>query len=95
MLTPKEKAIELILQYYQAITGKEWTHFSEAQLKFFSEDKEVQQAKQCAIIAVYEIMNVVPYYNYENRFESLEQMNSNENLFSSYWQSVKEEIINL
>jgi hypothetical protein len=68
-MTPKEKAEELVLKYLRIDNNtKEWfnTHI----------------AKQCALIAVNEILNTI-----EQIFETFEER--------KYWQQVKKEIESL
>jgi hypothetical protein len=63
-MTPKEKAKELIWKYLPILEG--WKH------------KDSNQAKQCALIAVDEIIEELIEKDFANRF--------------SYWQQVKQEI---
>lgn len=63
MMTAKEKAIELIDKFYSISS-------------FFS---DLEDAKQCALIAVDEILKVVSFYN-DTQAEI------------TYWEEVKQEI---
>jgi hypothetical protein len=68
-MTPKEKAEELILKYLRVDNDtKEWFH------------KGI--AKQCALIAVDEILNNDGFTRHDN-------------LLTEYWNQVKQEIENL
>lgn len=49
------------------------------------------QAKQCALIAVDEIIKVCPYYSKKGA-ETIEQLRANDYEFITYWEEVKEEI---
>ena len=77
-MTPKEKAEELVLRYLRIDNNtKEWfnSHI----------------AKQCALIAVDEIIKVCPYIRHKN-WETLEQLNAENIYFVEFWQEVKQEI---
>lgn len=71
-MTPKEKAIALVNRYYL----------------LFSEQLEnsisYSEAKECALVAVSEIINANPHSN---------PMNTNSESCMSYWLDVKNEII--
>ena len=73
-MRPKEKAKELIWKYLPILEG--WKH------------KDSNQAKQCALIAVDEIMynNLMEYPQHSMIYTSHK---------NDYWQQVKQEIINL
>ena len=86
-MTAKEKANELGNKFYR---GNIFTHGKEEHLK------EIKEAKQCALIAVNEIIKV--------EFETVKKLlevikNNNIRLVISfnedYWQEVKQEIHNL
>jgi hypothetical protein len=79
-LTPKEKAKELVELYCQLLSIRHY------------ENKE--KAKQCALIAIDEIMRVCPYIN-EKKRETVAQLEAFDFQFVSYWQQVKKEINNL
>ncbi len=58
--------------------------------KFYDEIKYMERAKQCAMIAVDEVLNVLPQQEYlEDRGEY------SENRERIYWKEVKREIENL
>jgi hypothetical protein len=66
-MAPKEKAIELLNKY------------NSLQVSFYkNQDPSYGYAKQCALIAVDEVLE-----------------NSHTNVFTKYWQEVKQEIENL
>ena len=68
-MTPKEKAEELVLKYLRVDNNtKEWfnTHI----------------AKQCALIAVDEILEVIIFNKYDDKYWEEEE----------YWKEVKQEI---
>jgi hypothetical protein len=73
MLPPKEKAAELISKFRQIPPFSSYTGIGYA------------EAKQCALIAVNEIIELA-YWEY------MESMGEKE---EKYWQEVKQEIINL
>jgi hypothetical protein len=83
MLDPKQKADELHYWYYNL-------------LEPFIKDKELlfSKANQCALIAVDEILKVVPYISKSNA-ETIEQLRSSDELFSEYWQQVKEQLLKM
>jgi hypothetical protein len=71
-MTPKEKAEELVLKYLKIRTDKMfngWWH--------------KKMAKQCALIAVDEVLKYQPYDVY-----TIEQCNN----VNNYWHEVKQEI---
>ena len=49
------------------------------------------EAKQCALIAVDEIIKVCPYIRHKD-WETLEQLNAANIYFVEYWNEVKQEI---
>ena len=67
MSSPKEKAEELVLKYYELAKNK------------YPSTNGIPLAKQCALIAVDEILKVASFYN-----DSQAEV--------SYWQEVKQEI---
>jgi hypothetical protein len=73
-MTPKEKAVELYNKYEQL--GKDFTR-GVSMAEF---------AKQCALIAVDEILTVVKYYEKQNCRLLIDNMKV------LYWQEVKQEI---
>lgn len=78
-MTPKEKARELVDKFYQTTPNETW--IDEPLGKFMKTYTAWGQAKQCALIAVDEILNI----NSVDKDFSL----------SFYWQDVKDEIQNL
>jgi hypothetical protein len=82
-LTAKEKAKELVDKFQYA---KNYSNSSNAMSESL--------AKQCALIAVDEIMRVCPYIN-EKKRETVAQLEAFDFQFVSYWQQVKKEINNL
>jgi hypothetical protein len=68
MKTAKEKAAELYSKMLHKIEGLEGTDWYES-------------AKQCALIAVDEIINAIDWHNYETPNKELD-----------FWQEVKDEI---
>jgi hypothetical protein len=64
-MTPKEKALELVQKYFKA------NH----------QPYGFKDAKQCALIAVDEIINAIDWHEFETPNKELE-----------YWQEVKQEI---
>ncbi|CAB4141926.1 hypothetical protein UFOVP428_29 [uncultured Caudovirales phage] len=79
-MTPKEKANELVVKYLRIENSNEW--WSKV------------PAKECALIAVDEVIKVCPYYSKEG-CETIEQLRANDYEFITYWQEVKKEIENL
>ena len=71
-MTPEEKAIELVDKFYNYVNV--WGNDGNADYKL-----AIKNAKQCALIAVDEIIFVVSKYN-DTQAEV------------SYWQEVKQEI---
>ena len=72
-MTPKEKAYELFEKFLPILGGiekKDWVYF------------RGEEAKQCALITVDEIINVIGeiYYDYDY------------NQLNPYWQEVKNEL---
>jgi hypothetical protein len=79
-MTPKEKAIELV--------GK-FNNHTVKELIYFKNGKVIEgktEAKQCALIAVDEILNSNPNYP---------EFKENEGTPIRYWEVVKQEIENL
>ena len=71
-MTPKEKAYELYDKFYMAIPSDEMGLCDEA-------------SRQCALIAVEEILNAITFNMYDEDAYNKED---------KYWQEVKEEINN-
>jgi hypothetical protein len=84
-MTSKEKAKELFWKYRPIIAGKQFV----TGLVLMSEAKEL--TKQCALIAVDEIIKVCPYIRQKD-WETLEQLNAANIYFVEYWNEVKHEI---
>ena len=78
-MTPKDKAKEIVDKFYQTTPNETW--IDEPSGEFMETYKAWGQAKQCALIAVDEILNI----NSVDKDFSL----------SFYWQDVKDEIQNL
>ena len=78
-MTPKDKAKELVDKFYQTTPNETW--IDEPSGEFMETYTAWGQAKQCALIAVDEILNI----NSVDKDFSL----------SFYWQDVKDEIQNL
>ena len=78
-MTPKEKAKELVDKFYQTTPNETW--IDEPLGEFMKTYTAWGQAKQCALIAVDEILNI----NSVDKDFSL----------SFYWLDVKDEIENL
>jgi hypothetical protein len=83
IMTPKEKAKQLVEKYLR--TYPIYDNPSVVISYTYNE------AKQCALIAVDEIIKVCPYIS-KNNCTSLEQVRADVIEFSEYWQEVKQEI---
>jgi hypothetical protein len=79
-MTPKEKAKELVDKFYQTTPNEAWIN---EPLGIAEEYKAWNQAKQCALIAVDEILQSNPIIFREDNSIMLNK---------SYWQDVKKEI---
>jgi len=77
-MTPKEKAIELVDKFYQTTPNESWIN---QPIGLKKEYKAWEQSKQCALIAVDEILNLEP-----------PELSYLEPFSKSYWQEVKNEI---
>jgi hypothetical protein len=75
--TPKEKAFDLVNLF---ISNAE----SRNKIGAFDEDLHQHNCKQCALILVDEILNVIDWHEFEIPNKELE-----------YWEEVKQEIKNL
>ena len=82
-MTPKEKANELVDKFYQRFPLKMDVITTRGDLSWEYDNWE--QAKQCAIIAVDEILDDDMYDMSQELFENR----------INYWQQVKQEIENL
>jgi len=89
-MTPKEKAIELVDKFYQTTPNEAWIN---EPLGIAKEYKAYNQAKQCALIAVDEIIEATNMYQYgiNNALEHIPA----KIVKHPYWQEVKQEIENL
>lgn len=76
-LEPKEKAIELVHKFCSTTEG------------FYKSKKNIKNAKQCALIAVDEILIQWEYID-----TYLADLNGELNPNLKYWYEVKQEIIN-
>jgi hypothetical protein len=85
-MTPKEKAIELVDKFYQTTPNE---CFVNEPIGIAGRYKAWNQSKQCALIAVDEIINTIVHKDQDERlaFELLG------NKF--YWEDVRREIENL
>ncbi len=72
-MTPKEKAIELIKSFYPHVQWK------------LGQEDCLDRSKECALIAVDEIINSNPYEVSKTDMDST----------IDYWEEVKKEILNL
>jgi len=91
-MKPKEKAKELYEKYYNIQGEVKWDTTTENKEKAENFNNElgedvdlfwVELAKQCALIAVNELINSNPHSN---------PLNTNVESTMSYWQEVKQEI---
>jgi hypothetical protein len=81
-MTPKEKAQELVDKFYQTTPNEAWVN---EPLGISEEYKAWKQAKQCALIAVDEIIKALPPFSYGLEFVAK----------IDFWTNVKQEIENL
>jgi len=77
-LTPKQKAEELVKKFSDLEDGEMY----------------IGKAKQCALIAIDEIMDVCPYIDEKIR-ENEDQLLAFSFQFVSYWQEVKEKLLKM
>ena len=82
-MTPKQKAEDLVDKFYQTTPNE---YFVNEPIGIKGRYKSWEQAKQCAIIAVDEILNSNPNYP---------EFKENEGTPIRYWEVVKQEIENL
>jgi hypothetical protein len=87
IMTPKEKAMKLISKYQNIeFIAKGFDEFGEQNIR----NMGYERAKQCALIAVDEILNDYSY------MQNVRNANSNQiHAQRVYWQEVKQEIENL
>ena len=86
-MTPKEKAIELVDKFYQTTPNE---YFVNEPIGIKGRYKSWEQAKQCALIAVNEIIEATNMYQY-GISNALEHIPS-KIVKHPYWQEVKQEI---
>lgn len=84
----KDKAKELVNSIYKTLT-KTYTDNDLSQI--LANKMWYEEAKQCALIAVDEIIKFCPYISIKNRSE-LDEIRASDYMFVSYWQEVKQEI---
>jgi hypothetical protein len=83
-MTPKEKAEELVDKFYQTTPNEAWIN---EPLGISEEYKAWKQAKQCALIAVDEIVSTLNY--------DIRDLDVRGNILLdliTYWREVKQEI---
>lgn len=84
-MTPKEKAKELFKNIYSKIfdidNGED----------VMQDKKRFDAAKNCAYIAIGEIISVCPYISKANA-DTTEQLRADNIMFVDYWQQVEKEI---
>jgi|LakMenEpi05May12_1017382.scaffolds.fasta_scaffold20375_2 hypothetical protein len=84
-MTPKEKAMELVDKFYQTTPNESWIN---QPIGLKKEYKAWEQSKQCALIAVDEIINICPFIGIDfAKSEGAKESDAKE-----YWQEVKQEI---
>ena len=86
-MTAKEKAIELVDKFYQTTPNE---YFVNEPIGIKGRYKSWEQAKQCALIAVDEIIEATNMYQY-GISNALEHIPS-KIVKHPYWQEVKQEI---
>ena len=86
-MTPKEKAEELVDKFYQTTPNE---YFVNEPIGIKGRYKSWEQAKQCALIAVNEIIEATNMYQY-GISNALEHIPS-KIVKHPYWQEVKQEI---
>ena len=83
-MTPKEKSEELVDKFYQTTPNEAWYNppLASASMEY----KAWVQAKQCALIAVDEILNINPFsFNDKIHLDKIKE-------YQNYWQEVKKAI---
>jgi hypothetical protein len=88
-MTPKEKAKELVENF--KFDTKQSEIINEIILGDISVIFQHHKAKQCALIAVDEVIKVCPYFD-EKKRDTEDQFSAFDFQFVSYWQEVKHEI---
>jgi hypothetical protein len=90
MITPKEKAKELVDKFYQTTPNEA---FINEPYGIGAEYKAWEQAKECALIAVEEILKTRPGFPYPNELGlEIKGIFNIINYPIVYWQEVKKEI---
>jgi hypothetical protein len=69
-MTPKEKAKELVDKFYQTTPNESWIN---QPIGLKEEYKAWEQSKQCALIAVGEVLNVVAEWHEINYWIEVKQ----------------------
>ena len=92
-MIPKEKAIELVESFYLCMPFKDVKLTSCDENSKLIVKMEKLSAKQCALIAVDEIITVC-HYNSKENLSNWELVGLDDFEFSCYWQEVKQEIEN-
>ena len=80
-MTPKEKAEQLVIKMYQPLPASKEAEKGKEHLNY----NQYNAAKQCALIAVDEILNYDLNAKCESQFEI-------EKRLENYWQEVKQEL---
>lgn len=84
-MTPKEKAEELAIRYYSLISGLDINFISKLS-RLPSEDNYFGNARQCALIAVDELIDTVPSIDTMPPYMPITKR------CKEYWNEVKQEI---
>ena len=84
-MTPKEKAQELVNKFIS------YSYFSDGNNSMNRSYQQEDNAKQCALIAVDEIIKVC-HYNSKENLSNWDLVGLDDFEFSCYWQEVKQEI---
>lgn len=86
-MSPKQKAKELIDSFYQTTPNEAWYNPPLGSISI--EYKAWGQAKECALIAVHEILQINWYHSEPECFDDLANEYKEK---SFYWNEVKQEI---
>lgn len=78
-MEPKEKARELVERFEKIIISA-------------NADNWTNESKQCALIAVEEILKSCAYFDYKIKERFEDTAGIDDRCFSTYWQEVKSEI---
>jgi hypothetical protein len=84
----KLKAKELVDKYLMEVQGADKYNYNLDSINLYI-------AKQCAIIAVEEIIKHCAFYDYKTKRNFENCSDYSDNYFSTYWVDVKTEILNL